>query len=378
MKILELTNFSAGACGVWMRVKQESELLVKKGHIVKVFSSNFVKGTNEIAKDKEKLGKIEIKRFKALMPGRKPLHFIPGGESYMFWDFRQMMKEVKKFQPQVIIAHSYSHPHTLFALRAAKLTKARVFLVTHAPFDISGNRSFWGHKARWFFDFFIGKNSLNKFDRIIAITKWEMPILEKLNVPKEKIVYIPNGIPKEFFIQKKSKEEKKVLFLGRIAPIKDLETLIRASKLLPNVNIELVGPAEEKYLAHLKSLNPPPSFIFLPPVYDLKKKIEKIDSAKIFVLPSIRESMPQSLIEAMAREKIVIASNNLGAKELIEDGKNGFFFEIGNEKQLAEKISFALKKDLLEIKRQAKKSVEKFSWDKIIGDIERLITNSHK
>ncbi len=30
MKILELTDYSAGACGVWMRAKQESELLAKK------------------------------------------------------------------------------------------------------------------------------------------------------------------------------------------------------------------------------------------------------------------------------------------------------------------------------------------------------------
>jgi glycosyltransferase involved in cell wall biosynthesis len=374
MKILELTNFSAGACGVWMRAKQEAEMLSKKGHTVKVFSSNFVKGTNEIAPEKDKIGNVEIHRFSALVPGKKPLHFLPGGESYMFWNFKKAMIEARKFKPDTIIAHSYGHPHTLFALRVAKLTKAKVFLVTHAPFvEGDATRSFWGHSARWFFDTFIGRNTIKKFNKIITITKWEEPYLQKLGIPETKIAYIPNGIPLEFFTQKKSREESKVLFLGRIAPIKDLETLIRTSKLLPKVKIEIVGPAEKDYLHKLKFLNPSSSVAFSPPIYDLKKKIEKIDSAKIFVLPSIRESMPQSLIEAMARKKIVIASKNAGSEELIKDGKNGFLFEIGNEKQLAEKISLALKRDFKEVRLEARKNVEQFSWEKIIKKLDSLL-----
>ena len=48
MKILELTNFSAGICGVWARVREEAVRLAKK-HEVRVFSSNFVKGMDETA-----------------------------------------------------------------------------------------------------------------------------------------------------------------------------------------------------------------------------------------------------------------------------------------------------------------------------------------
>ncbi|MBS3076667.1 glycosyltransferase family 4 protein [Candidatus Pacearchaeota archaeon] len=360
MNILELTNFSAGACGVWMRAKQESELLSKRGYIVKIFSSNFVKGTYEIAPEKEMLGKIEIKRF----PARKL-----GGESFMKWDFES---EALKFKPDIIIAHSYRHPHTTLALKIKKKLKCKVFLVTHAPFMSDAQRSPLARLAVSFYDFFIGSRTLKQFDKIIAITKWEIPYLKKLRIKKDKIAYIPNGIPIEFFTQKKSKEEKKVLFLGRISPIKDLETLIKASKLLNNIKIEIVGPAEKNYLDKLNFLNSS-SIIFLPPVYDIKNKIRKIDSARIFVLPSKRESMPQSLIEAMVREKIVIASNNLGARELIEEGKNGFLFEIGNEKQLAEKISIALERDFKKVRQQARKSVEQFSWDKIIQKLEKLL-----
>ena len=84
--------------------------------------------------------------------------------------------------------------------------------------------------------------------------------------------------------------------------------------------------------------------------------------------------MPQSLIEAMSRSKIVIASNNLGNSDLIENGFNGYLFKIGDEKELAEKINSSLESTIKnkKIRINAKKSVEKFSWDKIIKELERL------
>ena len=61
-KILELCEFSAGVCGVWQRVKQESEMLAERRYEVHVFSSDVVKGINQKASTYEKFGKIKIKR----------------------------------------------------------------------------------------------------------------------------------------------------------------------------------------------------------------------------------------------------------------------------------------------------------------------------
>ena len=55
MKILELTNFSEGACGVWVRAREESIRLAEKGHEVLVLSSNAIKGKDEIAKIEPKI-----------------------------------------------------------------------------------------------------------------------------------------------------------------------------------------------------------------------------------------------------------------------------------------------------------------------------------
>jgi GalNAc-alpha-(1->4)-GalNAc-alpha-(1->3)-diNAcBac-PP-undecaprenol alpha-1,4-N-acetyl-D-galactosaminyltransferase len=143
-----------------------------------------------------------------------------------------------------------------------------------------------------------------------------------------------------------------------------------------DIKLEIVGPSEEEYLDKLKSLienlELNDKITFSLPIFDLKDKINKIDSAKIFVLPSKREAMPQSLIEAMARGKVVIASDNLGAKDLIDDGKNGYLFKIGDERGLGNKIEIALNSGD-KIGENAKKSVSQFSWDKIIKKIEKLI-----
>jgi glycosyltransferase involved in cell wall biosynthesis len=365
MKILELTNYSAGICGVWARVKSEALELSKRGHNVRVFSSNLTKGSNKIANSEDSLGDIKIKRF----PARQL-----GGESFMFWDFE---KQAINFKPDIIITHSYRHPHTTRALQIAKKINAKVFLVAHAPFGRASTHSLIENITIKLYDLLIGRRTLNKFNKIITITQWENTYLHKLGVKREKITYIPNTIPDEFFKQKKSKEQNKILFLGRIAPIKDLETLILAFKNIRNKKIilEIVGPVEEKYLEKIKKLvresNIEERVIFSDAIYKIKEKIRKIDSCKIFVLPSKSEGMPQSLIEAMARQKVVVSSDNQGAKEIIRDQKNGFLFKIGNARELTKKLDFALSKKQPKVKIQARKSVENYKIKNLIKKLEK-------
>lgn len=375
MKILEVCPYSAGGCGVWARVRQESELLVKKGHEVYVFSSNFEKGTDKIVPSEEILNGVKIKRFQA-----KKL----GGESFMFWNF---IHEAVMFSPDRIIVHNYRHLHTTMGLKVAKTLRRmgreiKIFLVTHAPF-VEGNitRTNLETFIVSFYDFFVGRFTLNKFDKIFPISHWEIPFLLKLGVQKKKIVYIPNGIPPEFFsLKKQAKEENKILFLARISPKKKVVTLVSSISFLKDkkIKIEIVGPVEESYFETLKKLisdlNVASRITFSKPIYDLRSKIKKIDSCKIYILPSRVEGMPQSLIEVMARGKIVIGSNSLAIRDLIKDKRNGYLFEFDNPRELARVIDEILStKNQNFIKNNAKKFVKNFSWDRVINKIEKEI-----
>lgn len=368
MKVLELTNYSAGGCGVWARVKRESQLLASKGHEVRVFSSNFTKGSKEIAARNDRLGNIAISRF----PGTKL-----GGESFIYWNFK---REAIAFKPDVIIAHSYRHPHTLTALKIAKKINAKVFLVTHAPFDRSSTRSLVARLVISFYDRFIGRNVINRFDKVIAISHWEEPYLRKLGLRNDKRVFIPNGIMPEFFLHSSKKSQPKILYMGRVSPIKNLEILINALAIVKrNMPVKIYGPAEPDYLkklkAQVKENNLEQQIEFVDCVYTITDHIKELDNTSIFILPSISEGMPQVLVEAMARGKIVIASDNKGNADIVQHGKTGFLFKNGNAKDLAAKIDLALSLNLKQksqMSNSAMKSVEKYSWSTIIKKIESL------
>jgi len=157
-----------------------------------------------------------------------------------------------------------------------------------------------------------------------------------------------------------------------------LEIVIRAIPLLKDKKtiFEIVGPAEGEYKNKLLSLTDNlkmnKRIIFSKPIYELKKKIDKIDSCKIFVLPSKSEGMPQSLIEAMAREKVVLGSSISAVKDIIKDSENGFTFNLNNPKFLAAKINLILSNKNSIIKAKARESVVRFSWANIIRVIKTL------
>ncbi|MBI2632593.1 glycosyltransferase family 4 protein [Candidatus Pacearchaeota archaeon] len=372
LKILELTNYTSGGCGVGARALQESIVLKKKGHIVRIFSSYFTKGSNDIAKVEEFIEGVRISRF----PAKKL-----GGESFMSWNFEL---EALKFKPNIIIVHAYRHLHTLRAIKIARKLNAKIFLVTHAPFDRDSTRTFFQRKLVFFYDNLIGKRTLKKFDKIIAITKWEIPFLLKLEVSKEKIEYIPNGIREEFFSSRKINklEKNKVLYMGRVSSIKNLGIVIKAFSIIEDKNIkfEIIGPCENNYLKKLisliKVLNLEKRIKIINKTYNYKEEITELDSTPFFILPSLSEGMPQVLVEAMALGKVVIASNNRGNSDIIINGKNGFLFKNNNFKDLADKINKILKmkrEKLIKVKKEAKKTAKQFSWNIIIDKILRVI-----
>jgi glycosyltransferase involved in cell wall biosynthesis len=223
----------------------------------------------------------------------------------------------------------------------------KVYLVGHAPFiEDNRTRSFFATCAVKFYDRFIGPRTLNKFDKIIAISKWELPYWKKLGAEESKIMVVPNPIAKEFYTVLKTKVKEDVLFLGRVSPIKDIETLIHAAQLCPEVKFDIVGPVELEYGDKLNALIKElgvKNVEFKEPVYDVLEKIKIIDSHKVFVLPSIREAMPTALLEAQARGKICIGSENEGNREVLTGKPDSYLFKIGDHTRLAEIIRRVMK-----------------------------------
>lgn len=362
MKILEICPFSEGICGVWSRVKQESIEFSKKGYDISVFSSNEMEDGGIVEKSEEILEGIKIKRFP-----------VTRKQGYALWfDFKE---EALKLKPDVIICHCFRKPYLGPAIKIARKLGSKIFLVTHAPFAEKDMRSSKLNFIISLYDKFYAKKILNSFDKVISICGWEKKYLLDLGCDEGRIDYIPNLIPDDFFNKSMVEEKNKILYLGRLHQVKEIEILIEAFKksdLNKDYILEIVGPKQGEYYERIKKLEEK-NIVFLDAIYNIDKKIEKIDQAKIFVLPSKKEGLPLGLVEAMARGKIVISSKSRGAKELIKDCKNGFLFEIGNSTELqlimdaVEKMSVDGKES---IKNEAMKTTKKFKSSDAIKNWE--------
>lgn len=367
MRILQICNFSSGISGVWTRVLEDGREFIKKGHEVRVYSSD-VDETGVKVNAEEELEGIKIKRF----PIKRKIGYA------VWFDFED---EALKFLPDIIICHGIRKPYLGPAVKVARMIKAKCFLITHAPFIEKELRSFKLNSLISLYDKFYGKKIMNSFDKVIAICKWERKNLLKLGCDEERIVYIPNSLSEDFFLERNNInniKERKILFMGRMHPVKKIEDLINAfkkSKLDEAMyHLEIVSSNEGDYYESLLKLKSE-GISFTKPIYDIKEKIKKIDSSEIFALVSKKESLPFGIIEAMARGKIVVATKTLGGVEIIENGKNGFLVEISDEKDLIETfnlISKLVPHQTEKISMAAKQKAEEFRISNVMKKWEEL------
>lgn len=90
----------------------------------------------------------------------------------------------------------------------------------------------------------------------------------------------------------------------------------------------------------------------------------------IYVLPSYREGLPATLMEASSMSKPIVTTDTFGCKDVVDDGINGFLVPIKDSQKLAEKIEILINNKDLRIK-MGKKALEKaqneFDVNKIVN-----------
>ena len=158
----------------------------------------------------------------------------------------------------------------------------------------------------------------------------------------QKIVIISNGVNLKLFERKLvSKKDYyfKILFVGRLTKIKNASSLIRAFKKInqthPNTQLFLVGDGEDKNLlkSQVRKFKLKNSVKFLGQL-PYKKLIRRYHSSNLFVLPSLSEGQPLTLIEAWAARLPVIVSAVGENPKMVKNGVNGYLFDPKNHKEL--------------------------------------------
>lgn len=182
---------------------------------------------------------------------------------------------------------------------------------------------------------------IEKIDIIITPSH---PLYDKLverGVPEDKMACLDLGITGTVseHIQKTPSKQLRFAFIGLIAPSKGIQVLIEAFNHIENATLDIHGPLGEdrrKYMKLIKNEN-----IKLKGEFKHEEVQKVFSNIDILIIPSVcMENSPLTIREAFATKTPVIASNIGGLPEMVQDGKTGLIFEVGDAKDLFEKIRY--------------------------------------
>jgi D-inositol-3-phosphate glycosyltransferase len=243
-------------------------------------------------------------------------------------------------------------------------------------------------------------------DRIIVATPAEQAQLEFLyKAPSQKMVIIPPGVDVEHFYCIPPDESKAVvelcpdcrmfLFVGRIEPLKGVDTLIKAIAILKEkglmthqpYSLSIIGGDPDvstlemnAEMAHLKrlchELDLDDMIVFLG-----KRSQDSLpyyySAAEAVILPSHYESFGMVALEAMACGTPVVASQVGGLAFLVQDGVTGFVIPDGDPAILANRLSRLILEPGLSTKLgdKAAACAQDYAWPKISERILAVYQN---
>jgi glycosyltransferase involved in cell wall biosynthesis len=265
----------------------------------------------------------------------------------------KLYKIFKKESPDLV--HHFTPKAVIFGSVASKLagvqTVASITGLGHAfllpkfhPVSVITKILYYG--SNFFIDKFIFQNG----------DDYKLFIKKKITQKKKSRIILSSGVDLEVYKPCLDASEQKNItftFVGRLLFEKGVGEFLKAAQRVhenhPEAKFLLVGDGQydnpsllskeelNNYLKNNKQLQ------YLGKVMDVNSVYEK---TSVIVLPSYREGVPRSVLEAMAHGKPVITTDTVGCRETTIDGHNGWLVPVKNVGNLA----LAMEKFLLEPK----------------------------
>lgn len=212
------------------------------------------------------------------------------------------------------------------------------------------------------------------FEKILTMnTSLKRKLIEQLRVPHEKVGIIPSGIDLRYLQRVKAgKKRERVIYVGRLAPQKNVSLLLRALHHVPSLTLDVIGEGEERTsLEELAAqLGVADRVVFHGKIDDHEKIMKMVKESLIFALPSKRESFGITVLEAMACGTAVVSTNTEGPRDRIISGSNGFLSAF-NERDFGKKMQAVASNRALR-KRLEKNGLEtaaEYDWENIVARI---------
>lgn len=293
---------------------------------------------------------------------------------------------IKHWNQKMFLIQDYSHRFLLFSINCfLPMFRRRIKVIIFAQaFYFSSRNSKWKN--------LIDKKISKIFLKPATIIKTSgvagKRMLIELGVSEEKIGVVYPALRDEFtnsyptdYKQYSAYDMTKLLFVGRVNPIKGLEYLIEAVKILSyyDIRLTIIGDTKrepsymEKLTNKICELDLIDRIVFPGLITDVNELLRHYESSKIFVLPSLWETSPAAILEAMCFGLPIVATNVGGIPEWVADGENGFLIPPKNSRLLADALLKLVKNPYL-CEKMGKISFEKSSifrkrtWEQAMND----------
>lgn len=180
----------------------------------------------------------------------------------------------------------------------------------------------------------------------VIVTTPELAAEVSRRLAASRVHLIPNGVDVERFlpVARPARPVKRLLYVGRLSPEKNLPTLIEAAGQLRrrvDVRLTIVGQGPERDVLEAEAARRRVP-VDLRPVVEHHRLPAIFGEADAFVLPSFIEGHPKALLEAMSCGLPCVVSAVRGNRTLVTDGLTGLLFDPREPAQLAEQLERVL------------------------------------
>jgi glycosyltransferase involved in cell wall biosynthesis len=246
---------------------------------------------------------------------------------------------------QITILHAHSSKAGFIGRIAARLARTPVVFMTAHNSIFYEEWPFWKKAILAFAERFLSRYT----DRIITVSEaLRQELIKKEGLNHLQVLTIHNGIETEYFNPPGERRfilrslglspaEQVVGTVARLAPQKGITYFLKAASLLIRdykVNFVIIGegPLRQQLEAEAASLGLKQRVVFAGERHDIPAILIAFD---VFVLPSLTEGFPLTILEALAAARPVVATRAGGIPEIIQDKTTGLLVEPADPTGLA-------------------------------------------
>lgn len=256
---------------------------------------------------------------------------------------RELSRLIEKINPDIVFSFQLK-PNTFGVLAAKKAGVKNIYSMVEGAGDVFINNTLKWKLVR-FVVCRLYKKAFRNVRKVFFLNEDDkQEFIERKLVQSEQCEIIHGiGVDLERFSYRPIKNRRTFLMVARMLKTKGIYEYCECARLVrkkyPDAVFNYLGGEGNVKVVDIQEYIDDGSVRYLGTTNDVRPYLEECTA---FILPSYREGLPMSIMEAEASGRAIITSDNVGCRDTVREGYNGFLAEKGNAQGLAEKAIWCI------------------------------------